>query len=430
MSYYLRHYFQPDFNHVHVRPIPMADGNTDACYLGYVQSVVAGQVLAELVRLDGSSENGRPEELAAPESATAASPIPETDMASIVGGTGEASETAACGYNNFIQNTDSVDSRFVYEKPVFPLGPNCTRDPQNPNRIISLINGFCFYHNGLITVKNLLNVRQDVDFRTGNIIFAGNILVHGDVKPGFRLTGGNIQIKGRVDGGRLRAEGSVAVHGALKGAPSALINAKGTVRLASCEQARVITRGNLIIDGNCMHSDLFVGGSLIVKGRLQGGTVHANGVVYIKDQLGNVQGAPTKISLGYNPIDYMHLNELTLQHQDQTQKLQYHTNRARKGPHFAAESAPYQELANQKLAVIKSMQSAAWRRFSQDVRKADRTRVLVPGTVYPGVEISIGRAYYKVIDEHHDVFFAMHEDEVVNGFPALSKNFSLGKDIS
>lgn len=402
----------------------MSDGNTDACYLGYVESVVAGQVLAELVELKADPEPSA-SEAPSPEMPNAAGNAPETPGASeVLPGT---ENSAHRGYRDLIQSLGKIDSRFIYDSPVFPLGPNCARDPQNPNRIVSLINGFCFYHNGLITVKKLLNVRQDVDFRTGNIIFAGNILVHGDVKPGFRLTGGNIQIKGRVDGATLRAGGSVEVHGAFKGAPDALINARGTVHLASCEQARVITGGNLIIDGNCMHSHIFASGSLIIKGRLQGGSIHANGVVYIKEQLGSIQGAPTKISMGYNPLDYLHLKEINQLHQEQTQKLHYHMNRARKGPLFAAESAPFQELASRKLAVIKNLQTAAWRRFSQDERKAGRTRIIVPGTVYPGVEISIGRAYYKVIDEYKNVFFALHEDEVVTGFPALAKNFAFAQ---
>lgn len=424
MPYYLRHYFQPDFNHLHVRPVPMADGNTDARYLGYVQSVVAGQVLAELVQLEPDPENtaslaetflGNMAETT-PDTSGTARPIPEAAL------------SREAGYKNFILNIDAIDARFVYDEPVFPLGPNCARDPQKPNRIISLINGFCFYYKGLITVKKLLNVRQDVDFRTGSIIFGGHIRVHGDVKPGFTLAGGNIEVLGRVDGGRIRSGGTVAIHGPLKGTPSVLVEAKGAVRLASCEQARIVTSGNLIVDGNCMHSELFVGGSLIIKGRLQGGSVHANGMVFIKDQLGSAQGAPTRIYLGYNPIDYLYLRDMKALYDEQTQKLQYHTNQARKGPHFAAESAPYLELAGQKLSVIKKRQLAAWRRFSQDVRRAARTRVIVPGIVYPGVEISIGRAFYKVIDMHRDVFFALHEDEVVNGFPAFAKTFTFAGD--
>lgn len=432
MPYYLRHYFQPDFNHNSIRPAVMSDDSTNAHYLGYVQNVVVGQILAELVYLDSLPEGcvaqdeplpgaaeGTPEEQAAPAPEGAipvqdAIPRPRNDERP--------------NYKTFLKRIREMDPRFIYNNPVFPLGPNCERDPENPNRILSGINGFCFYHQGLITVKRMLNVRQNVNFHTGNIIYVGDILVHGDVYPGFRLTARNIRVKGRIDGGILRAVGAVMAESGIKGAPTAVINARNTIRLANCEQARIITSGNCIIDGNCMHSELFVGGSVIVKGRLQGGNVHSNGLVYVKEQLGSSKGAATRIALGYDPIDFLHLQELNAMQEDQSRRLQHHKARARKGPHFAAESAPFQELANSKLAVIQTMKHAAWRKFSADMRKAHRTRVIVPGIVHPGVEISIGRAYSKIIDEQRDVFYCLHEDEVVYGFPALAKNYSFHAD--
>ncbi|MDL2210206.1 FapA family protein [Desulfovibrio sp. OttesenSCG-928-O18] len=427
MPYYVRHYFQPDFNHNSIRPVVMADGHTYAHFLGYVQSVVAGQVLAELVYLDSLPEGCVPQDAPLPDIDPEELP-PTLESAIPVQKAISEQEGEKQDYKTFLSRIGEMDPRFIYNNPVFPLGPNCERDPENPNRILSRINGFCFYHQGLITVKRMLNVRQDVNFRTGNIIFAGDILVHGDVYPGFRITGRNLRIKGRIDGGILRAGGTVVAESGIKGSPKAEINAQNTVRLANCEHARIITSGNCIIDGNCMHSDLFVGGSVIVKGRLQGGNVHSNGLVYVKEQLGSSQGAATRIALGYNPLDFLHLQELNAMQEDQSQRLQHHNARVRKGPHFAAESAPFQELATSKLAVIKTMQHAAWRKFSADMRRAYRTRVIVPGIVHPGVEISIGRAYSKIIDEQRDVFYCLHEDEVEYGFPALSKNYSFHAD--
>ncbi len=202
MPYYLKHYFMPDFNHKRLRPMAMADGSTAMHYLGYVQNVVAGQVLAELMPLNGIPEGYAPkDEAPGPDFAQAHSagvdaslPIPAAN------GYPEQADVAATledeekEYWDFLQNLDRMDPRFVYNKPVFPLGPNCGRDPENPNRIIALANGYCFYHQGLITVKKLLNVRQDVDFHTGNITFVGDIVVHGDVHPGFSVTGGSVLI--------------------------------------------------------------------------------------------------------------------------------------------------------------------------------------------------------------------------------------------
>lgn len=427
MPYYLQHYFMPDFNHKHLRPVVMADGAVNAHYLGYVQNVVAGQVLAELRHIESIPEGFTAQDAPPEEETTQAEaniPLPvEKGFPSPENADGTAASEDK-SHRAFHMNMRKMDPRFIYNNPVFPQGPNCGRDPQNPNRIIALCNGYCFYHQGLITVKKLLNVRQDVNFRTGNIMFVGDIVVHGDVFPGFSLSGGNVMIKGRIDGGVVKARGGVIAESGVKGAPTATVRAGGTTRLSYCEKARIITQGNLVIDGPCLHSDLFVGGSLIIKGRLQGGTAHANGLVYVKEQVGDVQGATTRISLGYNPLDFLHLQELNELYEEQSQKLQYHTNKARKGPLFAEESAPFLELASRKIAVIKEMQHAAWRRFTADMRKAGRNRVVVPGKVYPGVEISIGRAYTKIIDEQRDVFYCLHEDEIAHGFPALAKDYA------
>ena len=453
MPYYLKHYFMPDFNHKRLRPVAMADGNTAMHYLGYVQNVVAGQVLAELIYLDaipaglkaqdGPLETGKagepdavppgivPPDILPPD----AIPEGESQPLPLENGYPQQKETAETieeeeqGYWNFLEHLGKrMDRRFIYNNPVFPMGPNCGCDPQNPNRIIALASGYGFYHQGLITVKKLLNVRHDVDFSTGNITFVGDIVVHGDVHPGFSLTGSSILVKGRFNGYGIKARGNVVADDGVKGSPSASIRAGLTTRIASCERATIVTPGNLIIDGIALHSNLFVGGSLIIKGRLQGGNVHAGGIVYVKEKLGHSQGAPTSISLGYDPVAYLHLQDIKTSMQDQEQKLESLAKLARKGPQFAADCAPYQELAARKLEILDARFKAGWRELSSDTRRANRARVIVPGTVYPGVEISIGKAYHKVIDEQQDVFYSLHEEEIVHGFPAIVKDWAPPSD--
>ncbi|SBV90445.1 conserved hypothetical protein [uncultured delta proteobacterium] len=423
MPYYLKHYFMPDFNHKRIRPVPMADGSTVAHYLGYVQNVVAGQVLAELIHIDAIPEGYHAQDQ--PGGAMGRgddAPIPLEHDFPQQEELAETFEEEEQGYWNFLQNLRKMDHRFIYNNPVFPLGPNCARDPQYPNRIIALANGYGFYHQGLITVKKLLNVRQDVNFHTGNITFVGDIVVHGDVCPGFSLTGSSILVKGRMDGGKIKARGNVVAESGIKGSPDARIRAGLTVRVASCERSTIVTPGNLIVDGTVLHSELFVGGSLVINGRLQGGSAHVGGLVFVKEQLGNIQGAPTQISLGYNPLDFLRLQEIKAMEQEQEQKLAMLAKLARKGPQFAEDVAPAQELATRKCELIGKMHRDGWRKFTADTSRTDRARVIVPGIVYPGAEITIGRAYHKVIDEQRDVFYALHEEEIVHGFPAISKD--------
>ncbi len=265
--YYLHHYFNPDFSHVKLSPLEKADGSVDYRYLGYVQNVVAGQVLAELVELEKVPEGKR-------------------------------------------------DPRFIYSQKYLPCGPNCAPHAQNPDKLISTTNGYCFYHGGLISVKKLLNIRGNLGFSTGNILFVGDISVHGDIQTGFAVSGQNLLVKGRVESSKVKSIGDIVVLGGVKGTsiegcketveahceidtddnekqykpnvPSGLLSAGGNIRLPFCEHIQLRAKGNVIIDGSCLHSTLYVGGNLIVKGRLQAGLFMPTKLYTLKGSLGAI----------------------------------------------------------------------------------------------------------------------------------------------
>ena len=52
MTYYLHHYFDPNFDHTALKPRPLSGGKADLRNLGYVQNVLPGQILAELIPLE------------------------------------------------------------------------------------------------------------------------------------------------------------------------------------------------------------------------------------------------------------------------------------------------------------------------------------------------------------------------------------------
>ena len=83
VQYYLRHYFNPDFDYLNLKPSG-DNGKSDVYSLGYVQNVIAGQVLAELVPLKDAGPK--------------------------------------------------VDQRFILENDAFPMGGNTRVDPRFPSR--------------------------------------------------------------------------------------------------------------------------------------------------------------------------------------------------------------------------------------------------------------------------------------------------------
>jgi hypothetical protein len=384
--YYLLHYFDPDFSHVNLAPVEGTDGTADPRFLGYVQNVVAGQVLAEIIDLD----------------ATAPPQI-------------------------------KIDSRFVYATKHLPIGPNCAPHKENPDKIVAAANGYVFYHNGLISVKKLLNVRSNVGFHTGNIFFVGDVAVHGDVQTGFAVKAANVLIKGHIESAKVKGAGDVVCLSGIKGdnisvvsdgpektaearaqMPNTLIEAGGNIRIPFCEHVQLRTRGNLIIDGSCLHSTLYVGGNLVVKGRLQGGAVYANGLVYVEGQIGSDYSVPTKIFMGYDPFGFLALQKLESQIAYLKDRQIFFERMTKRNHVMEQEYAPRLELTSMKLKILLSHHRELWRKFEVDEEHAPKCRVVVPGKVMPGCEISIARAFFKTEDIESNTTFMLVDDEVIS----------------
>ena len=98
MRYYLQHFFDPDFDHTTRKPDENAIRNNtlDLFNLGYVQNVIKGQILAQIVPLDSLSQ--RP------------------------------------------------DPRFILDTVDFPAGQNTYIDPEYPQYLLAATNGYVFYN--------------------------------------------------------------------------------------------------------------------------------------------------------------------------------------------------------------------------------------------------------------------------------------------
>lgn len=94
--------------------------------------------------------------------------------------------------------------------------------PQGLNTSISL-DGLClvaaktgkiYEENGLYHIQELMEILGDVDFSIGNIKFGGDVLIRGNVLPGFFVeSDGNIAVKGEVEAAKIISrKGCVAIE--------------------------------------------------------------------------------------------------------------------------------------------------------------------------------------------------------------------------
>ncbi|MBO4300582.1 MAG: DUF342 domain-containing protein, partial [Desulfovibrio sp.] len=275
--YYLMHHFNPDFDRLHLKPSEKGTEATgsDLYNLGYAQNVLAGQKLAELIPID--------------------EPGPEHDP------------------------------RFCINQPVLPVGFNTCVDPNNPMVLLASASGHVFYMNDKITVKTLLNVPQDVDFKTGNIFFIGDVAVHGSVKAGFAVHGNNVRVMGVVEGADVRAHTHLLIEGGVWGGvgEKGLVHAGGNLKCQFLEKAEARARGNMLLNQNCLFSTVYAGASLAVQGKIYGGEINATGNILAGTQLGNRAEISTVVHLGYDPITTLHLKRIDKLIAEQSQTIKH-----------------------------------------------------------------------------------------------------------
>ncbi len=369
MPYYLHHHFDPDHDHTKLKPRVREDGSVDHHDLGYVQNVVMDQVIAELRKVTDEAAKG-------------------------------------------------LDRRFILEKPKFPAGKNTAPNPQNPAQLLSKANGYACYEDGLIRVRKVLSVPRDISFHTGNILFLGDLVVEKSVMSGFSIQARNILVKGHIGGASVVAQESISAESGIKGERSAILNAGKSIRIPFCEHAVLLAKENILINGVCMHSDLYVGKQLAVKGRLIGGAVYCRSIAYVQEQLGGGPNTLTRVILGYDPFLLRKTMEIDDQIEEQTEILDELKSKVEKFAGLEQELTPEIIATEKKLHALFGQKGRLWEAINN--RESSRScGLVVPGEVKPGVVISIGEATYDVREPMSNVRFTWREGQIVHSTPAM-----------
>lgn len=82
------------------------------------------------------------------------------------------------------------------------------------NKVIATIDGRPTVKNGIFYVNNVFEAAHDVDMKSGNISFIGDVKIAGSVKDGMLVEAGNvIEIGGNVENAKIIAQGEVHIKG-------------------------------------------------------------------------------------------------------------------------------------------------------------------------------------------------------------------------
>ncbi len=190
------------------------------------------------------------------------------------------------------------------KQPKIPNGKNVVFN-EDKSLLVADKDGELLFKDGLFMINELLTIENDVDNASGNINFAGNVLIKGDVREGFSVKAeGNITIQGTAEGAVLEAKGDINIDHGMNGGGKGIIRAGGNIKCKFLENCSAYAKGVVNVD-QVMYSEISSGDSVIVSGKK--GSVTGGKIIAAKTITANVIGAAnnsylkTDIVLGCSP---------------------------------------------------------------------------------------------------------------------------------
>ncbi|WP_088105115.1 DUF342 domain-containing protein [Halalkalibacter urbisdiaboli] len=300
-----------------------------------------------------------------------------------------------------------------------------TRLDEEEQALYSLINGQISIEKKVIHVFPIYEVKGDLDLKTGNITFVGNVVIRGNVPTGYEVKAdGDIRVTGTVEGAHLESGGSIFVGAGIVGQNKSLIKAKGDLLTTFINEGHVEAGGAIEVVQAILHSTCSAGTSIICtrgKGNIVGGSLSANECIRAKN-IGNDMQTKTSIFVGLS--EHIVTRERTLKQdllksQEELTKLSqllkvYVAKEQQQGPlqgrekilklrvqHSFQTTKEVIDLTEEQLAELKDIQTDSNKGF-----------IKVEQAVFPNVDVNFGKYRRKLVMRHDKARISIIDSEI------------------
>lgn len=276
--------------------------------------------------------------------------------------------------------------------------------------IVSEVTGSLQFDGEKISVIEILEIRDDIGVKTGNIEFSGKIVVNGNVTTGYSvISDDEIVINGIVEGAVVKTKTNLFINGGVQGHDQANIEVGGNMISKFINNASVLCNGNIEADA-IMHSNIICDGSIKVQGKkalIVGGDISVRYDIEAK-VIGSEMGTMTKLRLGVDSKvmdSYQAVLEEVKELKDTITKL---TQVSR------LLSKQFEQTRNPELKANLDRTEISRTDYARQMAEAstrlkDITELIetLKGSkvkseeIYPGVKIRIGNSFYNVKELMH-----------------------------
>lgn len=284
------------------------------------------------------------------------------------------------------------------------------------------ISGRPEYSDNTLTVTNILEIESDVTHTTGNVVFSGDIHIHGSVYTGTIIqAGGCITVDGHVEGAQLVAGRDVVLKGGMQGSGKGRIQAGGIVQGKFFEHVTIKCRQDLTAN-SILNCTIRCYGTINVNGRLGiivGGECFALYGIHAT-MIGNMAEVKTSVSVG---MDSLLLRE-KLNYEKQISQLRAELEKIEGGIHQLNEliaRTDRSDLKEKKMLLFRAKVARGseinnlgqkLQEYLDMMEKTQNSRISVAKSIYPRVTLSINTESLVLTSENYNVTYKLSDGEI------------------
>lgn len=288
----------------------------------------------------------------------------------------------------------------------------------------SEVNGHAMLEDDQLFVSNVYEVSANVDTTVGDLVYEGDVLVHGNIIAGYRVQAkGDITVEGVVEGATLIAGGQIILKRGIQGMGRGLLRAEGNVISKFIENATVEAGGYVTADA-ILHSNVTAKGDITVDGRkglIVGGNVSSGAAISARE-IGSSMGTVTVLEVGIDPAiveEFRSLEKEQAANADEMEKLMLTltalAKKIKMGEKLQGDKLLQFKISNgQRELLLKRGEEIKGRMevLREAMDSYEGGSIKVQGNVYNGCKIIISNSIFYVRQEIAYCRFIKRQGEV------------------
>ena len=312
----------------------------------------------------------------------------------------------------------------VRGKPLQPLrgkGFHCTEDGST---YIADLSGKIEMSNGKIRISAVYEIPGDVGIGTGNVEYHGDVVIHGGIKPGAKVsTSGSLTVDGICENCVIEAGKDSVLRSGVLGGNKTSIRAGGNIHAKFFEYCKVKADGFIevtyALDSHMISFDhIYVTGK---KGSIIGGYAYAISGMDV-NVIGNSTEVKTQVHVGVSAQMRQELSDLQKSIEENGEVIkkittglkQFELVAAQKGIDVSKDSRRTELLrAKMKTQADIAESQKAVDRLEELVKRGENAKISVVRKVYSGCVVTIDQQTLTVKELQESVCFQKKKEGVV-----------------